>query len=233
MTNSSGKEHDKSACTIDNIQGDKYNLDKQVMRKRLLSTCALLLAVFAMGLITYSAYMPTKAWLSQKLIAYNWDENLLALQTHKQVKPPWPWADTTAIAKMDVPRLNKSVVLLQGTDPTTLAFSAGVMHQYSDLTAHSPFVVAGHRDTHFEFLQFLVLNDVISLTDVQGKTQRYKIEDMSVINAKESPLLVDESDNSLILITCYPFNALRAGGSLRYVVKAKMLLDDFNVGEQT
>jgi sortase A len=169
--------------------------------------------------------MPTKAWVSQKLIAYNWQQNMVT----KHALPPWPWADTTAIAKMHVPRLKKSLVILKGTDPSTLAFSAGVMHQYSSLTLHSPFVVAGHRDTHFEFLQVLKINDVISLTDISGKTQQYAIEEMNVINSDDSPLLVDESDNSLILVTCYPFNALRAGGSLRYVVKAKITTNTIHV----
>ena len=184
-----------------------------------LSKLSLVLGLMSISLVIYSAYMPCKSWVSQQLIAYNWQHN----KDNKLATPPWPWADTTAIAEMTVPRLKKSLVLLKGTDPTTLAFSAGVMHQYSALTSHSPFVVAGHKDTHFEFLQRLQLNDVISLTDLNGKIQQYEIKEMNVINSDVSPLLIDENDNSLVLVTCYPFNALRAGGSLRYVVKAKMI----------
>ncbi len=202
--------------------------------KNTLSRCTLTLTVIAISLISYSAYMPMKAWLAQELISYNWQVNQLNNQSGDEIRsssanlnsnklvPPWPWADTTTVAKMEVPRLNKSIVLLKGTDPTTLAFSAGVMHQYSLLTEHTPFVVAGHRDTHFEFLQELKNKDVISLTDIYGKIQRYEIEEMNVINSEHSPLLINENDNSLILITCYPFNALRSGGSLRFVIKAKL-----------
>ena len=35
------------------------------------------------------------------------------------------------------------------------------MHQYSNLSENSPFVVAGHRDTHFRFLQDIRMKDII------------------------------------------------------------------------
>ncbi|XPF94528.1 class GN sortase [Colwellia sp. RE-S-Sl-9] len=182
---------------------------------------SLVLCVIAILVIAHSMYLPAKAWLSQQLIAYSWE----ASQITKKPSPPWPWADTTAIAKMSIPRLNKSLVLLQGTDPTTLAFSAGVMHQYSRLKSNNPFVVAGHRDTHFSFLQDIKMKDVIAINDIHGNTQLYEVENIDIVDSDETPLLLDVEDPNLLLITCYPFNALRAGGSLRYVVRAKRLSD--------
>lgn len=182
---------------------------------------SIVLGVIAILVIAQSMYLPAKAWLSQQLIAYSWE----ASQITKNPSPPWPWADTTAIAKMSIPRLNKSLVLLQGTDPTTLAFSAGVMHQYSRLKSNNPFVVAGHRDTHFSFLQDIKMKDVIAINDIHGNTQLYEVENIDIVDSDETPLLLDVEDPNLLLITCYPFNALRAGGSLRYVVRAKRLSD--------
>jgi len=183
------------------------------------TTLCLITIIFALLIILHSAWMPTKAWLSQQLIMHSWEQS----QKTKLPSPPWPWADTTAIAKMNITRLNKSMVLLKGTDPTTLAFSAGVMHEYSTLTHHSPFVVAGHRDSHFSFLQALTIKDVIVLSDIYGTTQSYEVESINIVDSNQTPLLLTEHDPSLFLITCYPFNAIRSGGSLRYVVKAKKL----------
>lgn len=194
---------------------------KEVTVKACSITLCTITILVAMLLIIQSVWMPTKAWLSQQLIAYSWEQS----QVTKQPSPPWPWADTTAIAKMNIARLNKSIVLLQGTNPTTLAFSAGVMHQYSTLNSNSPFVVAGHRDTHFSFLQDLKMKDVIALNDIHGTTQLYEVESIDVVDSNETPLLLAENNPSLLLITCYPFNAIRAGGSLRYVVKAKILTE--------
>lgn len=192
---------------------------KRVKAKAGSITLCIIAMLIALFIIMHSVWMPAKAWLSQQLIAYSWEQS----QVTKQPSPPWPWADTTAIAKMNIPRLHKSIVLLRGTDPTTLAFSAGVMHQYATLNSNSPFVVAGHRDTHFSFLQDLKMKDIIALNDIHGTKQLYEVNSIDVVDSKETPLLLAENDPSLLLITCYPFNAIRAGGSLRYVVKATLM----------
>ncbi|WP_426357910.1 class GN sortase [Pseudocolwellia sp. HL-MZ19] len=197
----------------------KFLFNQSIANSLNLRFCSIILCGVSFLIIAHSMYLPAKAWLSQELIAYSWE----VTQTTKEPSPPWPWADTTAIAKMDIERLNKSMVLLKGTDPTTLAFSAGVMHQYSTLSSNRPFVIAGHRDTHFSFLQDVQMEDVIKLGDINGNTQRYRVESIEIIDSDKTPLLLDMGEPELLLITCYPFNAMRAGGSLRYVVKAKKL----------
>lgn len=179
----------------------------------------LIVASLALSLIAHSAWLPLKAWLAHQLISHSWQQSLLS----SKPVPPWPWADTSPIAKMTIARLNKELVLLQGVDPTSLAFSAGVMHQYSQLTRNKPFVVAGHRDTHFSFLQDIIMKDIISLADKNGINQLYQVENMEIVDSEDSAMLIDEQDPSLVLITCYPFNALQVGGSLRYVITAKLL----------
>lgn len=180
---------------------------------------ASLLTCFALGLIAHSAWLPSKAWLSQQLINYSWHQS----QGNTKQITPWPWADTHPVAKMVIARLNKELIILQGVDPTTLAFSAGAMHQYSRLTLNKPFVIAGHKDSHFSFLQDLQMKDIISLTNKEGKNQLYQVEHMEIIDSEEQALQIIEQDPNLVLITCYPFNPLESGGSLRYVITAKLI----------
>jgi len=194
----------------------KFN-DDAWLRRLVITLC-----VVSFLTIAHSLHLPTKAWLSQALIAYSWK----VTQNTKKPSQPWPWADTQTIAKMDIVRINKSMILLKGVDPTTLAFSAGVMHQYSTLNNDQPYVVAGHRDTHFSFLQEIQIQDVIKIEDINGNKQSYKVESVNIIDSEQSPLLLNISKPELILITCYPFNAIRAGGSLRYMVKAKRIEED-------
>lgn len=186
----------------------------------LLRFSSFLLCVIALLIMSHSMYLPAKAWLSQQLIMLSWEQTKIT----KDPSPPWPWADTTAIAKLEILRLNKSIILLKGTDPTTLAFSAGAMHQFSTLTNNSPFVAAGHRDTHFSFLENIQLQDIIKLNDIHGNTNYYEVENIDIIDSSTTPLLLDVDTAMLHLITCYPFNAMRAGGSLRYMVKAKKII---------
>lgn len=173
----------------------------------------------SMTLLLHSLWLPSKAWLSEQLIYHSWRQS----QLHQTQVVPWHWADTMAIAELNIERLDKSLVLLLGVDGTSLAFSAGVMHGFSALDGQSPFVVAGHNDTHFAFLQDIHMKDVISLTDRHGHNHLYQVESLAVIDSSTHELSLDKSSKDLVLITCYPFNALQAGGKLRYVITAKRL----------
>ncbi len=48
----------------------------------------------------------------------------------------------------------------------------------------------------------------------------YRVTETEVIDARHARLAPDDGRPALTLMTCYPFDALRPGGSLRYVVTA-------------
>lgn len=199
--------------------------------KRKLTATALLIVG---GLLCIQAsWLPAKAWLSQQLIHHSWQQSMTSLRNYKNSQQnnikhkvkikPWPWADTFPIAELIFQRLNKSIVVLNGGDPTTLAFSAGAIAPFNQPSVTKPFVVAGHRDSHFSFLKDVAMNDVISLTDAQGQVQLYQVESIDIVDATAGqwPLLAD--DTSLVLITCYPFTALGSNADERYIITAKPL----------
>ena len=169
-----------------------------------------------------ASWLPTKAWVSQQLIHNSWQQSITAHERLVVVKP-WPWADTYPIAELIFQRLDKSIVVLNGGDPTTLAFSAGAVAPFNQPKATNPFVVAGHRDSHFAFLEDIAMKDVISLVDGQGKTQLYQVKNIDIVDATtgQLPLIADEQ--TLVLITCYPFNQLGNDSNERYVITAKPL----------
>jgi len=80
-------------------------------------------------------------------------------------------------------------------------------------------MISGHRDTHFSFLKKLKLNDTL-LIQTTDKTIRYQIHDMQVVDSTSFMLQQDDDGQSLVLVTCYPFDALTSGGSSRYLVYA-------------
>ena len=200
-------------------------------------TATVLLVVGAL-LVIHASWLPAKAWLSQQLIQYSWQHSMAAheksavqnqgkLLGQGQINPiaikPWPWADTFPIAELTFQRLDKSIVVLNGGDPTTLAFSAGAIAPFNQPHVTKPFVVAGHRDSHFAFLQDIAMKDVISLIDTQGKKQLYQVENIAIVDAAigQLPLLADEQ--SLVLITCYPFQGMSNDADERYVITATAL----------
>lgn len=176
-------------------------------------------SLLALGMVLHSLWLPSKAWLSELLIYHSWQQAKL----NKKAVNPWPWADTVPIAKLSIERLDHSLILLKGADPTTLAFSAGAMHRYSVIDRRSPIIVAGHRDTHFSFIEEVKMKDIISLIDQYGRNHLYEVDELNIVDSEQSDLIIDPLSNDLLLITCYPFNALEAGGSLRYIVKARLL----------
>ena len=147
---------------------------------------------------------------------------------------PWPWADTYPIAELTFERLNKRVVVLNGGDPSTLAFSAGAIAPFNQPSSTQPFVVAGHRDSHFSFLDEVFMKDIISLADKHGQSQLYQVEAIDIVDASTGELPVLADDSSLILITCLPFTSIRntssntdrntdSNGNERYVITARRL----------
>jgi len=177
-------------------------------------------------LCLHAIWLPAKALLSQHLISYSWHQ---AMQLQQKIKP-WPWADTYPIAELSFHRLKKNIVVLNGGDPTTLAFSAGAIAPFNQTNSVQPFVVAGHRDSHFSFLNEVFMNDIISLADKHGRSQLYQVEAIDIVDAATGELPVLADDSSLVLITCYPFTNIANADSFtdnnsneRYVITAKLL----------
>jgi len=191
---------------------------KSIIKKSLLITGSLL--------CLHASWLPVKALLSQQLISYSWHQTI---ELQQKIKP-WPWADTYPIAELSFQRLNKSIVVLNGGDPTTLAFSAGAIAPFNQASSTQPFVVAGHRDSHFSFLDEVFMKDIISLADKHGRSQLYQVEAIDIVDASTGELPILADDSSLVLITCYPFTNIRNAGNFsdndnneRYVITAKLL----------
>jgi sortase A len=46
------------------------------------------------------------------------------------------------------------------------------------------------------------------------------VEEVALVDSRTAVIRVEPGATALVLITCYPFDALAAGGPLRYVVTA-------------
>ena len=52
-------------------------------------------------------------------------------------------------------------------------------------------------------------------------TKSYRITNIVIIDKRITDVIPTDLENKLLLITCYPFDAIKAGGPLRYIVVAK------------
>ncbi len=159
-------------------------------------------------------YIYAKAQLAQKLILDAWEEGIA---NHQPVKP-WSWADTWPVARLVVPRLGVDQIVLAGDNGRALAFGPG--HRFGTPLPgeFGNSLVAGHRDTHFNFLKNLRIDDTILVQDQAGVVHQYIINAYEVVD--ESMPVEEVSEQQLTLVTCYPFDTIAPGGPLRYVVSA-------------
>ena len=178
-------------------------------------------ALLALGFwqLGQGAYIPAKAWLAQELMQRAW----LRVTAGEDRAAPWPWADTWPIARLTVKSRDVDLIVLAGGSGRTLAFGPGHLGASALPGDVGNSVIAGHRDTHFAFLRDVETDELIGVESFDGVRHLYKITGTYIVDSRKGSLQLDTNLSVLTLVTCYPFDALEAGGPLRYVVTARML----------
>jgi len=183
---------------------------------RLLVACLLSLGFWQLG---QGAYIPAKAWLAQELMLRAWSR----MQSGESRVTPWPWADTWPIARLTARSGAVDLIVLAGGSGRTLAFGPGHLGASAMPGEVGNTVIAGHRDTHFQFLKDVQAGDVLKLGSARGLEHSYEVIGVEIIDSRKASLSLDTDTAMLSLVTCYPFDAIETGGPLRYVVTARML----------
>lgn len=163
------------------------------------------------------AWLLVKAELAQYLISDAWQRQIASGESHK----PWPWADTVPVAQLKLAG-EKPLAVLQGTSGQALAFGPGLMTgsgEPGNLAEPRTTVIAAHRDTHFSSLGELQPGADVHLQDKGGRWHVYRVRGARVVNSETERMPVTDAPG-LLLVTCYPFDAVTAGGPLRYLVYA-------------
>jgi sortase A len=179
-------------------------------------------AAFSISLwqLGQGSYIQAKAWLAQVLIKQAWAHTL---EGEAQVKP-WPWADTWPVARITVPSRDIERFVLAGANGRSIAFGPGHVFGTPLPGEAGNSVIGAHRDTHFAFLRELQPGEEIVVQKSVSVTRRYRVTGAEIVDKSETRVLAQApGETRLTLITCYPFDALRAGGPLRYVVTAKAI----------
>jgi sortase A len=170
----------------------------------------------------HGVFIHVKARVAQHLLHRAWAR---ALAGETSVRP-WPWADTWPVARLRVPAHGVDLIVLDGVSGRTLAFGPGHAWRSARPGAPGTAIISGHRDTHFRFLQHIRPGDEI-LVDTPGRpTARFVVTDTAVVDSRTAVVRGADGEAGLVLLTCYPFEALRAGGPLRWAVTARALPDD-------
>jgi sortase A len=181
-------------------------------RRRFLTGLCVLAALV---LLSQGSWIQAKAQVAQWLLQSAWEQTRQDGMNHKA----WPWADHWPVASLKVPARAIEQIVLEGDGGNVLAFAPGHNARSALPGGHGPIVLSGHRDTHFSYLRDLEAGDRLELETVSG-TASYFVTGARVVDARAIRIDVNAVGNPLLLVTCYPFDALVPGGFLRYVVAA-------------
>lgn len=160
-----------------------------------------------------ASWIEAKAGVAQVLIAKAWQQTLQSGPGQR----PWPWADTWPVLRLQTPG-GKAVYILESGSGEALAFGPGRLRTAE--VEQSGLMIAGHRDTHFEFLEAIRVGDRMALQQHDGSVSTYRVSHTRVVDSRTATLRPPAQASRLLLISCYPFDAARAGGPLRYLVYA-------------
>lgn len=177
------------------------------IRYWLLAAVLVTAAIFLLNAL----WIPAKAVLAQVLMEGAWDR----VQQGDTGARPWPWADTSPVAVLEIPRLEVRQLVLEGASGRNLAFGPATVTPIES----SDLVLSGHRDTHFRALEDIQPGDRILLTRPGGLKQ-YRVAWLDVVDSRAQEIVLEPRHDRLTLVTCYPFDAPTAGGPLRFVVTA-------------
>jgi sortase A len=168
-----------------------------------------------------AAYLHAKAELASLLIHRAWEARV----TRGESRPPWPWADTHPVARLQIPRLGYDEIVLEGASARTLAFGPARLLSSADFGQAGNVVLAGHRTSWFKPLEAIDLGDAIQLQWLDSRSHQvrqrtYIVNKIDIVVPEDVTLLAPTASDSLTLVTCYPFNSSPRSPE-RFVIRAK------------
>lgn len=187
-----------------------------ITKQRMAVSAAILLLFCGVVLGGHGLYIRAKAALAQVLLERAWAETI---ETRRPVKA-WAWADTWPIARLSFPKLHRSAIVLEQAGGEALAFGPAHVAATPLPGENGTSVIAGHRDTHFNFIKDLKVGDEIEVTTRAGKAVTFRMTGSAIVHAQASGIDATGGTPRLALVTCYPFDAI-GQAPLRYVVFAE------------
>ena len=189
--------------------------------RRFLSWTRQLLVLGGLMALTYVAYALFNARLYQQQANDTLDQelqgggNLADSRLSGQVK------EGDLLGRIEIPRIDVSVAILQGTKSETLQLGVGHI-QGTPLPGEGGNVgIAGHRDSWFRSLKDIQTGDDIQIETPAGLSQ-YRVDWVQIVAPGDMGVLASSTEAAVTLVTCYPFYYVGPAPE-RFVVHARKI----------
>lgn len=142
-----------------------------------------------------------------------------AERPRRQKRPPMERG--AVVGRIEVPRINVSAVVREGSDDKTLKKAAGHVPYTALPGEHGNVGIAAHRDSFFRNLRGVRQGDRIRVTTTWG-TYEYEVDSLKIVKPENVEVLDPTPEPALTLVTCYPFNYVGSAPK-RFIVRARQI----------
>jgi sortase A len=187
---------------------------------RILKVVQYMLIVTGVGLLGYAC----ATLLSSKYFQAVESANLSKALLYAHAGPPRVrWTDGATIGRLEIPRLGLSTIIVEGDGKRDLKRAAGHIPGTAFPGQPGNAAVAAHRDTFFRPLRSIRANDEIIVDTLEGSF-KYRVSSTKIVGPKQNRVLYPTSEETLTLVTCYPFSFVGPAPE-RFIVRAKRVAE--------
>jgi sortase A len=181
------------------------------------------LFVWALSALAYCGFVLTDGWLFQKREGHRLDQLLHERQNASAASRAVLATAATEglIGRIVIERLGISVIVAEGVDLPTLRRAAGHIPGTPLPGQGGNVGISAHRDTFFRPLRNVRSDDLITVTTPAGE-YRYRVVSTKIVSPEEVAVLDAGVNETLTLVTCYPFYFIGAAPN-RFVVRAERI----------
>jgi len=161
---------------------------------------SIILVLFGLGLLSYVGGQYWSMYRSQKELAAEWKQQLVAPEL-SQSQEPAKVAD--ALTRVSIPKIGLDAIVVEGVSSRQLAIGPGHLADTPLPGEDGNSVITAHRDTFFRHIYELAKGDDIQVRRA-GDLFTYRVTGKKVVKPQDISVLKQTTDPQLTLITCYP-----------------------------
>jgi sortase A len=153
------------------------------------------------------------------------EDSLRSTGSRELPAPPRHWsrpATGSLVGRLEIPRLRLSAIVLEGSDSRTLDLGVGRIPETAEPGDSGNVVLSGHRDTFFRPLRGIRPGDRIDMV-TRGGSYQYVVDWTKIVDPSDTATLKPTPDQSLTLVTCYPFRYVGPAPQ-RFIVRARQVV---------
>jgi sortase A len=171
----------------------------------------------AILLFAYVGFVVADAWFFQRRESSHFGR----LRERRVAVPIALTSQRGLIGRLEIQRLGLSVMVTEGDDHRTLRRAVGHIPGTALPGQIGNIALTGHRDTFFRPLRNIRIDDIVTLSTLQGE-YRYRVLATQVVSPDHVSVLDPGRNEILTLITCHPFYFVGAAPN-RFIVRAERI----------